>query len=136
MCKKTTTATVLLAIALCAISCAGLLFHAVPLPYRLHPKPWSKDLERILAKTDRRGQHLQYGDIRETVFEVQFNERENFEKLWPSMLSLKSKGAPLILRTGPSTYRERCYIMSGVRILYPLRDEEGLSNPGIDPKLL
>ena len=136
--KKTTTGTLLLTIGfLCTLSCAGLLFSTGhPLPNGLEPKPWSKDLERLLAKTHHREEYLQYDDIRETVFDIQFNERENFEKLWPSILSLKSKGAPLILRTGPSTHRRFDPIMNGVHVLYPLRDQEGLSNPGIDPKLL
>jgi hypothetical protein len=40
----------------------------------------------------------------ENVYEIRFQDRREFEKIWPTILKLKSKGAPLRLRSieGPS----------------------------------
>ncbi len=35
--------------------------------------------------------------IQETIYEIVFDDKENFEKLWPVLLSLKTPGAPLRL---------------------------------------
>ena len=38
------------------------------------------------------------------MFDISFSDREQFEKAWPVILKLKSKGAPLILEKAPSYY--------------------------------
>jgi hypothetical protein len=37
----------------------------------------------------------------ETCYDIQFDSREEFEKAWPHILTLSSKGAPLTLVKGP-----------------------------------
>ncbi|MBN1361605.1 MAG: hypothetical protein JW993_13485 [Sedimentisphaerales bacterium] len=104
-------------------------FHPVPL--ELHPKPWPRDV--IVQVT---GRYFQYDDVRESVHAIQFRSRDDFAKLWPSVLSVKTEGAPLILRRGPSSCREQLLISSGVYILYPMRGPARNTRPGIDPNLL
>ena len=59
-------------------------------------------------------------DIQETVFEISFEKRGEFEKAWPEILELKTKGAPLILEKSPSTYKiSGTTVETGVRILWP-----------------
>ena len=81
------------------------------------PDSWPKELEslRERAKTVQ----VMHG-IQETVYEIPFESREEFEKAWPHILKLKSKGAPVILEKSPSTYAISGSSMpTGVRILWP-----------------
>lgn len=60
----------------------------------------------------------------ETVYEISFQKRENFEKLWPIILKLKSKRAPLRLRiaTEPPQRQDKQFVSEGgpmVRIYCP-----------------
>jgi hypothetical protein len=132
-------ALLFMVVSLCVASYAGMIFttaiHA-KWPGDLHPVGWSKGQEEAMNAAHAWGGYFQYDDIRETVFDIQFNSRGDFEKIWPAILSLKSKGAPLILRKGPSSYRQEPSLVRGVHIIYPLRDQKGLYHPGIDPNLL
>ncbi len=125
--------------AFCVVAHAGLIFslgfHAF-WPPGLSPKGWSNDLQPPPERTTRRGWFFQYDDVRETLFEIQFNNRDDFERIWPAILSLKSKGAPLTLKKGATSYRQQDSVARGVQILYPLRHQKGLSKPGIDPNTL
>jgi len=58
------------------------------------PNSWPKELElyRKQAKTI----EIAAGN-QENVYEIRFENREEFEKLWPTILKLKDKGAPLRL---------------------------------------
>ena len=58
------------------------------------PADWPKELEayRGQAKTIRVG-----AGNHEDVFEISFRSRDEFEKIWPVVLKLKSEGAPLTL---------------------------------------
>ena len=62
------------------------------------PDSWPKELEpfRKQAKTI----EIAAGN-QENVYEIHFENREEFEKLWPTILKLKDKKAPLRLRTSP-----------------------------------
>jgi hypothetical protein len=62
----------------------------------LWPESWPKELEpyRKQAKTYEIGTGTQ-----ENAYEINFKDREEFEEVWPTILKLKSKGAPLILRS-------------------------------------
>jgi len=64
------------------------------------PTDWPKELEpyREHAKTI----GVAAGN-QEDVFEISFRNREEFEKIWPVILTLKSEGAPLTLTTAGST---------------------------------
>ena len=81
----------------------------------LWPDSWPKELEpyRARAKT------LDFGTGTDlTVYEIPFGEREDFESVWPHILALKSKGAPLILVSSPSAYGPST-LKAGARILGP-----------------
>ena len=39
------------------------------------------------------------GGASEEIYEIHFNDREEFERLWPAVLKVKTEGAPLTLRT-------------------------------------
>lgn len=60
------------------------------------PDSWPKELEpyRKQAETHEIGSAIQ-----ENVYEIRFKNREEFEKLWPTILKLKDKKAPLRLRS-------------------------------------
>ncbi|MBN2180754.1 MAG: hypothetical protein JW715_02480 [Sedimentisphaerales bacterium] len=81
------------------------------------PGPWPKQLEPYRQQTV----VVDAGnDIRETIFELSFDNREKFEQAWPEILKLKSKGSPLILEKSPSKYDlSGTVLKSGVRILWP-----------------
>jgi hypothetical protein len=60
--------------------------------------------------------------IQETVYEISFRSREEFEKAWPHILKVKDKGAPLILERSPSIYHvSGSNLDVGVRILTSCR---------------
>ncbi len=81
------------------------------------PATWPKELEPYRKQARTVG--VMHG-IQETVYEIPFNHREDFEKAWPYILTLKSPGAPLILEKSPSTYSvSGSTAQAGVRILCP-----------------
>lgn len=60
------------------------------------PKDWPAALEPF------RGQAKTFGiatGIQENVYEIRFGTRDQFERIWPTILQLKSKGAPLRLQS-------------------------------------
>ncbi len=80
------------------------------------PGPWPKQLKPYRQQTTTIDVS---GDIEETVFEISFEKRDEFEKAWPEILKLKSEGAPLILEKGPSEYKAGSAIIEkGIRILW------------------
>lgn len=81
------------------------------------PDSWPKELEPYRVRATTVG--VAHG-TQETVYEIPFSSREEFEKAWPHILTLKSKSAPLILDKSQSTYAVSGSTMSaGVRILCP-----------------
>jgi hypothetical protein len=90
------------------------------------PKAWPKELEsyRNQAKTLMVGTGTQ-----ENVFEIYFKEREDFEKIWPILLVIKSDGAPLKLRSIESASKTQIGLFSNkepmVRIYCPAYDSSG-----------
>ena len=81
------------------------------------PDSWPKELESLRDRS--KTVEVAHG-IQETVYEIPFESREEFEKAWPHILELKSKGAPIILEKSPSTYAVSGSSMpTGVRILWP-----------------
>jgi hypothetical protein len=63
------------------------------------PASWPKELEPYREHAKTIGVHA---GSQEDVFEISFRSREQFEKIWPSILTLKSEGAPLTLITAGS----------------------------------
>jgi len=90
-----------------AIMCVGL-FAAMLLGYRAAsgavtiaetgtwPADWPAALEPFRAQAKTFG--IATG-IQENVYEIRFSGREEFGRIWPTILELKSKGAPLRLRS-------------------------------------
>jgi hypothetical protein len=63
------------------------------------PKEWPKELELLRAQT--RTLDIANG-TQEEIYEISFSDRAQFEKLWPTLLALKTPGAPLRLyKMGP-----------------------------------
>ena len=62
------------------------------------PKSWPAELEplRKQARTFD-GPHFSYQH-----YAIPFTKRDEFESAWPYLLKIKSKGAPIVLRRGPS----------------------------------
>jgi hypothetical protein len=63
------------------------------------PADWPKELESYRKQAKTIG--IAAGN-QEDVFEISFHNREQFEKIWPAILTLKSDGAPLTLTTARS----------------------------------
>lgn len=83
------------------------------------PDSWPKQLRqaKLPVRTIRVGHR-----IVETVYEIEFDKREDFERMWPHILKLADKGSRLILHDSPSTYDVTGTSMkAGVRILCPDR---------------
>lgn len=81
------------------------------------PGSWPKALEPYRKQARTVG--VAHG-IQETVYEIPFGTREEFEKAWPHILALKSSGSRLILEKSPSTYSvSGSTAAAGVRILCP-----------------
>jgi hypothetical protein len=59
-------------------------------------------------------------------YAIPFTKREEFEAAWPQILKVKSKGAPIILRRGPSFWLGKESI-AGVCIHTPPRGEVPIS---------
>lgn len=99
---------------LCAATSLALMTVA---EYGTWPDTWPEELEgyRKEAKT-----REYMSGMHETVYDMRFRAREDFEKAWAYIVSLKSKGGPLILDKAPSEYRSR-QLTVGVYILSPPR---------------
>jgi len=61
------------------------------------PDTWPKELEPY------RDQAQTVDGMHSMVYKIRFDKREDFEKAWPHILAVKSKGAPLILERSPSS---------------------------------
>jgi hypothetical protein len=59
------------------------------------PNSWPKELEPL--RKDARTYSLMAG-IQEVIYEIRFKDRDTFERYWPILLGVKSKGAPLTLK--------------------------------------
>jgi len=116
-----------------------------PLSEGRWPESWPAELEplRPSARTISVGTGIQ-----QKIYEITFNERDMFERLWPVILSLKSRGAPLTLyRTGSAPPRRwdslltneapsvRIYAPSGgLTSIGPIVDVDSyMEKPRIDP---
>src|SRR5436190_23678594 len=88
--------------ALVAISCIAVFADVMTIPGLTWPDSWPKELERLRkrAKT-----YVASGGAEEVIYEIPFNNREEFESAWPHLLSLRSKGAPIFLQPGPARFQ-------------------------------
>ena len=105
---------------------SSLCFAAVIISNRgTWPDSWPKELERYRKQSKSLG--VAHG-LQEDVHEIHFRKREEFERAWPHILKLKTKGAPIILERSPSTYgASGSTAQTGVRILCPAPGHSGPS---------
>ena len=62
------------------------------------PESWPKELESL-----RKQSRTLVGPLVEYQhYAIPFTKREEFEAAWPHIVSVKTKGAPVVLRRGPS----------------------------------
>lgn len=81
------------------------------------PDTWPKELDPLRKQAQT--VDVMHG-IQENVYVIPFRKQANFEKAWPHILKIKSKGAPLILEKSPFMYNvsgSEC--ASGIMILAP-----------------
>src|SRR3954469_6970683 len=81
------------------------------------PASWPKELEHLRDKA--RTLYVGSG-TQETVYQIPLSSREEFENAWPHLLSVRSKGSPIILQPGPAQFAGiPPEIKSGVLVLCP-----------------
>jgi hypothetical protein len=82
------------------------------------PKTWPAALEPLREQA--RSMDVAHG-IQQNEFEIVFKDREQFEKVWPAVLEVKSPGGVLILESLPSRSEAgpSSLTQPGVRILTP-----------------
>lgn len=103
-----------MALAAVAAICAGMVLSNKGGNW---PDSWPRELEPLRSQSTTID--VAHG-IQETLYEIPFSSRAEFEKAWPFILKLKSKGAPLVLDKAPSTYSTSGSTLAvGVRILVP-----------------
>ncbi|MBC7816101.1 MAG: hypothetical protein IAG10_04300 [Planctomycetaceae bacterium] len=86
----------LTAIALCAM-CSLYADYSVS-DQGTWPKSWPAELEPL-----RKQARSLEGPLRPLLhYSISFKKREEFEAAWPHLLKVKTKGAPIVLRRGPS----------------------------------
>jgi hypothetical protein len=62
------------------------------------PREWPKELEPLRKQSE-----TFEGPLQPLLcYAISFADRGEFESVWPHILKVKSKGAPIILRRGPS----------------------------------
>ena len=104
---------VLLAVAMACGVCSALV---IAIYGGNWPDSWPRELEPFRARAWTFG--FEGFGLEETVHQIPFDSREEFEGAWPHILKLKSKGGPLILEKSPfATAGQR--IEAGVCIKWP-----------------
>jgi hypothetical protein len=88
-----------------AILTAIVLFSACPLSadYTVENRgSWPNDWPEELAALREQSRTLE-GPLRPSLhYAIPFTKRDEFEAAWPYLLKVKTKGAPIVLRRGPS----------------------------------
>jgi hypothetical protein len=64
------------------------------------PKTWPKELESLRNQS----RTLVGPEVLNRHYAIRFNKREEFEAAWPHLLTVKTKGAPIILVRGPNFF--------------------------------
>jgi hypothetical protein len=62
------------------------------------PDTWPKELEALRGES----RTLEGPKVLFLHYAIPFTKRETFEAAWPHLLKVKSHGAPIVLRRGPS----------------------------------
>ena len=95
------TIVVLAAIVLCAV-CSVYADYGVS-DKGIWPESWPQELETLRKQARTLVGPLV--DLRH--YAIPFTKREEFEAAWPHLLKVKTKGAPVVLRRGPSFWLDR-----------------------------
>ena len=90
------TIAILAALTLCAASSVYALYSVSNTGD--WPQTWPKDLEPLRKQS----RTLCGPMIPSLHYAIPFTKREDFEAAWPHLLRVKTKGAPVVLRHGPS----------------------------------
>jgi hypothetical protein len=109
-------------LALLAVSMSSLTAVAAVMDYEIGswPRTWPKELEPL-----RNNAHTYEvaTALHEDVYEIRFRDRDAFERVWPILLGLKSKGGQLTLAKIESPASNQVVLFSNerpaVRILAP-----------------
>ncbi len=88
--------TVLTALILCAV-CSVYADYTVR-NTGTWPESWPKELEPLRKQS----RTLVGPTVEYQHYAIPFTKREEFEAAWPHIVSVKTKGAPIVLRRGPS----------------------------------
>lgn len=75
-----------------------VLARAVSSPFGDWPKNWPKELEPFRERAESVTDGIVPGVVTQ-YYIIEFQTRAEFESVWPALLRLKSKGAPITLRT-------------------------------------
>lgn len=67
------------------------------------PSDWPKELEPLRKQS----QTFEGPMLPLLHYAVTFTKREEFESVWPQILKVRSKGAPIVLRRGPSFWLDK-----------------------------
>jgi hypothetical protein len=78
------------------------------------PKTWPKELEPLRKQS----RTLVGPMVEQPHYEIPFTRRDDFAAAWPHLLTVKSKGTPIVLVRGPNA-RLGSEIKAGVRIHGP-----------------
>ncbi len=94
-------AACLVAIALCAVGSVAMADYGVE-SRGSWPESWPKELEPLRTQA-----RTLEGPLQPLLhYAIPFAKREEFEAAWPHLLKVKSPGAPIVLRRGPSFWLE------------------------------
>lgn len=88
------------------------------------PESWPKEMEPLRKQS----RSLTGGLVNMTYYEIPFTDREQFEAVWPHILSRKTKGAPIILLRGPHKQLGEP-MKAGVRIFCAIPTSQKLKDP-------
>ena len=91
------------------------------------PNTWPKELEPLRKQS----RTFEGPKVPLLHFAIPFTKRDEFESSWPHLLKLKSKGAPIVLRRGPSFWLDGK--STGVCIHTPPDGKEPISGDQIKP---
>jgi len=116
-----TTIRLIAMIAICAICSTVFAMYSVA-DKGTWPESWPKELEPL------RQQARTYvgPTAAQPHYVIPFTKREDFESVWPHILMVKSKAAPVILLKGPQTFFE---CKAGVIIHSPPPQNKGKTMP-------
>lgn len=88
-----------------ALLAAIAVFWACPLyaDYSVENRgAWSTDWPKELEPLRKQSRTFEGPKQPLLHYAISFTKREEFESVWPQILKIKSKGAPIVLRRGPS----------------------------------